>query len=1160
MSKSQIYKQIKTLVNQTGVGVAPDWTGLTIKNAIATRDRLLERKKSVSDVLVKNRDLKKATLSQLWALYKESPKYGKPNSLKYGGKGLKDKLIKELSQATIQQDDLTSDMIKTIKSHKSSLTKKLLALNNLLRTRNNKILLPIRNDIEKIFKELTVDGKYVLSFTVDEGEQHLRTISETYYLSLVEWLLQDSMEIERIKGGSGNMNLIDFSKVENLKIEKLKIRKHKKLFREQKGNYFKYYNMATDIDLSEEEIFNKQQFLNTVITENCFISVLIKSKLLSESDINSIKISYPSSTFSKKHIKNISKTFDIQFNLSCYANNRIRTDKIGKGSRTINLNLFQEHYFISRDVECTLYYIKNYNEINSIVTKEHHLYETRHHINRKRNGNYETKKELYNNLKIITNLFNNKLFTQDGEMLAHNNFRIETDEYCLDNIEAEQELDEQVRDPKGNEVITHKDRNFIKFYADFETDTTQGLHIPTMSQFMSELDTDVKVSTTQPVYTMLKYIQKTIEGYNKHQLDTYLAMGYAIVDAKKMFKKIKKAQLYFHNAKYDFSVMKPYLMNVSSICRKNGAFYACKFNYFGINIEIKDSLKIIPTALKNIPKMFNLPTQYHKNEAIAYEYHTLERINNQYETLSEYKKYLNPSLHESFHTILETGSIQCNYDKESQTFNPYKYYADYGRLDVMILKLGMDAVNKELKTLSNGRTTDDYLTISRIALDTVKTTIDSVWKTKGNLRKFISGAIYGGRVYANPLYIKKEITQPLSDFDACSMYPSAMIRICRQYGFPTKEWERIGDWSQTKSNPEQYYVVKIKITKIGKQIQIPVVCVKTDKGSDYINEVRSEQGFEIVTVDRITLEDMIKFQEIEYEFIEGVTVSLKDANKELGPKIMDLYKERLKIKKSNPAMGEMIKLILNSIYGKTCPKQYFSKEVVVKQEELENYIHKNFHNIINIEKISEHSSIVEIFNPDSSSSYNIIGCMILSMSKRIMNEVFEICDFSDFPVYYTDTDSIQLNKKDIPTIQQLYKCKYGTELIGDMPEQFHSDFKLKGSDGKPIDPENVISTRAIFLGKKCYINQLQGIDEFGVKCTGLHYRMKGISDVGLVNHCNTKYVKSKLPIYECYLNLTKDKSEEIITLNYDNYHPSFEFVSTGVKFRDVGSFTRTIKF
>jgi hypothetical protein len=414
--------------------------------------------------------------------------------------------------------------------------------------------------------------------------------------------------------------------------------------------------------------------------------------------------------------------------------------------------------------------------------------------------------------------------------------------------------------------------------------------------------------------------------------------------------------------------------------------------------------------------------------------------------------------------------------------------------------------------------------------------------------------------------VKKEITEQLSDFDACSMYPSAMIRICNEYGFPTKKWERIkdeSDWFETRLNSEQYYVVKIRITKIGKKIQIPVVCVKTKDGSDYINELMTQELNEpvFVTVDRITLEDMVKFQEIEYVFIEGTKVSLTDSNKELGPKIMNLYKERLKIKKSNPAMGELIKLILNSIYGKTCPKQQFSTEVVVKNSELDNYIHKNFHNILNIEKISDHTSIVEVFKPDVSSSYNIIGCMILSMSKRMMNEVFEICDFSDFPIYYTDTDSIQLNKKDIPTIQQIYKCKYGgKELIGNMPEQFHSDFKLNGSDGKPIDPENVISTRAIILGKKCYINQLEGVDEFGIKCTGLHYRMKGIREAGLIHHANTKYSRSTLPIYACYLNLTKDNSEEVITLNYDKYHPSFEFVSTGVQFRELGSFTRTIKF
>lgn len=65
MSKSQIYKQIKTLVNQTGVGAIPDWTGLTITRAIAIRDRLLESKKNVSDVVVKNRDLTKMNQNEL---------------------------------------------------------------------------------------------------------------------------------------------------------------------------------------------------------------------------------------------------------------------------------------------------------------------------------------------------------------------------------------------------------------------------------------------------------------------------------------------------------------------------------------------------------------------------------------------------------------------------------------------------------------------------------------------------------------------------------------------------------------------------------------------------------------------------------------------------------------------------------------------------------------------------------------------------------------------------------------------------------------------------------------------------------------------------------------------------------------------------------------
>jgi predicted transcriptional regulator len=68
--------------------------------------------------------------------------------------------------------------------------------------------------------------------------------------------------------------------------------------------------------------------------------------------------------------------------------------------------------------------------------------------------------------------------------------------------------------------------------------------------------------------------------------------------------------------------------------------------------------------------------------------------------------------------------------------------------------------------------------------------------------------------------------------------------------------------------------------------------------------------------------------------------------------------------------------------------------------------------------------------------------------------------------------------------------------------------------------------------------------------------MKGIPDKALINHCNVNYGGD---IFKCYENLANN-NEEVIVLNYNQHNPSFEFTNTGVQFRELGSFKRTISF
>ena len=56
--------------------------------------------------------------------------------------------------------------------------------------------------------------------------------------------------------------------------------------------------------------------------------------------------------------------------------------------------------------------------------------------------------------------------------------------------------------------------------------------------------------------------------------------------------------------------------------------------------------------------------------------------------------------------------------------------------------------------------------------------------------------------------------------------------------------------------------------------------------------------------------------------------------------------------------------------------------------------------------------------------------MILSISKRIMNEVICTAEDNNIEIYYQDTDSMHIGLDDIKRLSELYLEKYGRVLTG----------------------------------------------------------------------------------------------------------------------------------
>ena len=81
----------------------------------------------------------------------------------------------------------------------------------------------------------------------------------------------------------------------------------------------------------------------------------------------------------------------------------------------------------------------------------------------------------------------------------------------------------------------------------------------------------------------------------------------------------------------------------------------------------------------------------------------------------------------------------------------------------------------------------------------------------------------------------------------------------------------------------------------------------------------NEMGNEIVYIDKAGLEDLITFHDAQFGTIEGYYYN-DGRNETINHVIGDLYNLRLKLKKGKNPAQMVIKMIMNSMYGKNIIK------------------------------------------------------------------------------------------------------------------------------------------------------------------------------------------------------------------------------------------------
>jgi len=296
--------------------------------------------------------------------------------------------------------------------------------------------------------------------------------------------------------------------------------------------------------------------------------------------------------------------------------------------------------------------------------------------------------------------------------------------------------------------------------------------------------------------------------------------------------------IYFHNLAYDINFVIGHLDSVfdNNIIR-NGRVMQMMGTYHGKKLLFKNCYSIISKGLAEFPWMFRLNSG--AKEAYPYEYYTSDRVAcGMNGIVDDAVECVKESLHEMFREDVKKYAAV----DDPNEFDMQKYCVMYCMQDVRILREGFIWFREALLN-EFGLDAYDFVSISSIANRYLE---KNCYWPNGNLydlsnvpREFISRCIIGGRCMLARNEKRIIEGRAVVDFDAVSLYPSAMARLYCLEGMP----KVIDGWStqyllkhlfeddQTEPTAERFisgFFVEARITKVGVKRAFPLIVWNSD--------------------------------------------------------------------------------------------------------------------------------------------------------------------------------------------------------------------------------------------------------------------------------------------------------------------------------------------
>lgn len=742
--------------------------------------------------------------------------------------------------------------------------------------------------------------------------------------------------------------------------------------------------------------------------------------------------------------------------------------------------LISDHYFrYDKNTQITKFFLQHYNEIKPCTGA--------HKVNKIKDGqigfcrvdaNFMDSFELVRQIEkcdLVEDINIESIMSHpESSKLKewYNPSDLNTDAHCLEFA---------LKEPKKVEQF---------FVFDYETITDTPIHIPYMVSLYGNHKGEEVCETFR-----IEESKRTL-GNRAEQITTNL-FNFIFANLRIRTTHNDRITMFAHNLTYDiqFIINHPNFIDKQPLIN-NGRIVGMKATFKHraslLHLSFKDSYRIMPKRAADLPSMLGIPDI--QKEVIYYELYNSKTIDKLDSVPISYVKRIIKEYHDKAIDPVVSDKKQIDFwnnletlnliDKDLQTVALETYAKFYCEQDCRVVYQSLIKFNEIFKIINPAMPNVwDFFSLPSIAQYHfyIKGCYDDSVQMSGLLANYFNNFVVGGRCMLAKNE-KQHKTGRIQDFDAVSLYPSAMKRCDGLLkGQPLKWTEDIN------LDDTDYYFIRIVVTAVGKHRRFPTLSVIDENGSrEWTNDLVDK----IVYVDKCGLEDAIKYHDIKYKILDGYFFN-QGFNTNINTEIEHIFDQRIKAKKAgNNGLQEVLKLLMNSTYGKLIQKASDEKTTILRgHSKKTKYIDDRYLYVKNADSLGvdhkdetteyliyEYQSVVE------SKSAPHLGCQILSCSKRIMNEVMNLAEDNNIEIFYQDTDSMHIFESDVKPLADKFKEVYDRDLIGKTMGQFHCDFssdKLKGE---------IHSTEFIAFGKKCYLDVLS--DETGQ--TDHHIRMKGV--------------------------------------------------------------------